>query len=55
MPATKMSRAKTQRRKEISLFFVAENLEIRYYAFSETAPGKSGPFGAVETSNSPCA
>jgi hypothetical protein len=26
---------------------VTENQEIRYYAFSETSPGKSGPFGAV--------
>jgi hypothetical protein len=31
----------------VFLFFVTENLEIRYYAFSETSPGKSGPFGAV--------
>ncbi len=40
---------------QIFLFFLTENLAIRHYAFSETAPGKSGPFGGVETSNSPCA
>jgi hypothetical protein len=36
-----------QSHKEIFLFFVTEDQGIRYYAFSETSPGKSGPFGAV--------
>jgi hypothetical protein len=33
--------------KYIFLFFGTENQAIRYYAFFETSPGKSGPFGAV--------
>jgi len=42
-----MKKATERANKQHFLFFTTENLEIKYYAFSETAVGKRGPFGAA--------